>query len=80
MFLSISYDDLPVNFGDVHSICIDYADSTLTGVISDGMFAGSEITLLKFKDYGIVLDNRIGKGYEIYDGDENHLTILFKKK
>jgi hypothetical protein len=80
MFLSISYNDLPVNFGEVHNIHIDYLDSTLNGVISDGIFAGSEITLLKFKDYGIVLDNRIGKGYEIYDGDETHLTILFNKK
>jgi len=80
MFLSISYDDLPVKFGEVHNIHIDYLDSTLKAVLAYGNFAGAEITLLKFKDYGIVLDNRLGSGYEIYDGDENNLTILFKKK
>lgn len=80
MFLSVSYNELPVNFGDVHNISIDYADSTLTGVLANGIFSGSEVLLLKFSDYGIILDNRKGAGYEIYDGDETHLTILFKKK
>jgi hypothetical protein len=79
MFLSISYNDLPVNFGEVYNIHIDYIDSTLRGVLVYGKFAGAEVTLLKFSDYGIILDNRLGRGYEIYDGDETHLTILFNK-
>jgi hypothetical protein len=80
MYLSVKYDNLSIKFGEVHNIHIDYIDSTLRGILAYGKFAGAEITLLKFKDYGIVLDNRLGGGYEIYDGDENNLTILFKKK
>ena len=80
MFLSIKYNDLSVKFGEVHNIHIDYLDATLKGILSYGKFAGAEITILNFKDYGIILDNRLGRGYEIYDGDETHLTILFNKK
>lgn len=78
MFLSIPYADLPINYDDVFDICIDYADNTLRGILKYGILMGSEITILKFSDYGIFVDNRYGNGYEIYDGDETHLTILFK--
>jgi hypothetical protein len=78
MFLSILWSELPVNFGEVHNISIDYADSSLMGTLVNNKFS-KEITLLNFKEYGIVLDNRLGRGYDVHT-NYTSLIIHFKNK
>lgn len=77
--LFINYDILKMDYRLVYGICIDYADNTLRGILSDGKMSGSEITLLRFSDYGIFLDNRYGGGYDITYVDGG-LSISFKNK
>lgn len=60
---------------NLYNISIDYADNSLRGVLKD---TNKEIIILFFKDYGILLDNRIGKGYNVNFKNDNIYIELFK--
>jgi len=76
--LTIKYTDIGFDYRQIYGISIDYLDNTLKGILSDGDMMGAEIPLLNFSNYGILLDNRFGGGYDITYVDGG-LLIRFKK-
>jgi hypothetical protein len=77
--LYIRYTDIGMDYKQVYNLCIDYADNTLRGVLTEGPYMGAERILVKFSEYGILLDNRYGAGYDITYVDGG-LLIKFKKE
>lgn len=64
-------------FNKLHNVGIDYATQTLDAVDMHDNY--SYVTILYFKKYGIVMDNRFNS-YDIIQDDDGFLIEIHPKK